>query len=378
MNKKDYYEVLGVEKTATDTEIKSAFRKLAKKYHPDVSKEENAAEKFKEAQEAYAVLSDPEKRKQYDQFGHAAFANGGSGTGGFSSYGGAGFDFGDMSDIFDDLFGGMGFSSSRRRGSTNRATRGNDVLYKMTISFEEAAFGCKKDIDIDVVSTCSNCHGEGGFEKKTCSECRGSGTVTKEQHTILGSFLSKTTCPYCNGTGSTFEKKCSTCRGTGKVKENKTITVTVPAGIDTENRLRLSGKGGEGSNGGPNGDLYIEFTVRDHDYYKRVDDDIYLDVPLTITEAVLGCKKEIPTLYGNVFLTIPEGTQSGEKLRLKGKGISNVNTKKKGDMYVVTKVIIPEKITKEQRKLFESLSETELDNTSFIKRFKKFIRDNIK
>lgn len=378
MNKKDYYEVLGVEKTATDAEIKSAFRKLAKMYHPDVSKEENAAEKFKEAQEAYAVLSDPEKRKQYDQFGHAAFANGGSGAGGFSSYGGAGFDFGDMSDIFDDLFGGMGFSSSRKRGSTNRATRGNDVLYKMTISFEEAAFGCKKDIDIDVVSTCSNCHGEGGFEKKTCSECRGSGTITKEQHTILGSFLSKTTCPYCNGTGSTFEKKCSTCRGTGKVKENKTITVTVPAGIDTENRLRLSGKGGEGSNGGPNGDLYIEFTVRDHDYYKRVDDDIYLDVPLTITEAVLGCKKEIPTLYGNVFLTIPEGTQGGEKLRLKGKGISNVNTKKKGDMYVVIKVIIPEKITKEQRKLFESLSETELDNTSFIKRFKKFIRDNIK
>lgn len=378
MNKKDYYEVLGVEKTATDAEIKSAFRKLAKKYHPDVSKEENAAEKFKEAQEAYAVLSDPEKRKQYDQFGHAAFANGGSGAGGFSSYGGAGFDFGDMSDIFDDLFGGMGFSSSRRKGSANRATRGNDVLYKMTISFEEAAFGCKKDIDIDVVSTCSNCHGEGGFEKKTCSECRGSGTITKEQHTILGSFLSKTTCPYCNGTGSTFEQKCSTCRGTGKVKENKTITVTVPAGIDTENRLRLSGKGGEGSNGGPNGDLYIEFTVRDHDYYKRVDDDIYLDVPLTITEAVLGCKKEIPTLYGNVFLTIPEGIQGGEKLRLKGKGISNVNTKKKGDMYVVIKVIIPEKITKEQRKLFESLSETELDNTSFIKRFKKFIRDNIK
>ena len=371
MNKKDYYEVLGVEKTATQDEIKSAFRRLAKKYHPDVSKEENAAEKFKEVQEAYAVLSDENKRKQYDQFGHSAFTNN---QGGFSGF--EGFDFGDMSDIFDDILGGMGFGR-RSSSSRARATRGSDILYRMTIDFDEAVNGCKKDINIDVVEDCPVCHGEGGFDKTTCSKCRGSGTITQEQHTILGSFLSKTTCPYCNGTGSTFERKCTSCRGTGKVKNNKTITVTVPAGIDTENRLRLQGKGEEGTNGGPAGDLYIEFTVKDHEYYKRVDDDIYLEVPLTITEAVLGCKKEIPTLYGNVFLTIPAGTQSGEKLRLRSKGIPNVNTKKKGDMFVITKVIIPEKITKDQKKLFEQLSDTELDNTSFIKKFKKFLKDNI-
>jgi len=368
MNKKDYYEVLGVSKTATDAEIKSAFRKLAKKYHPDVSKEENAAEKFKEAQEAYAVLSDANKRKQYDQFGHSAFTNS---QGGFSGF--EGFDFGNMSDIFEDILGGFGFSSGGGRRSANRATRGNDILYRMTIDFEEAAYGCKKDIKIDVVEECSECHGDGGFGKTTCSECRGSGTITKEQRTMFGSFLTKTTCPYCNGTGDSFEKKCTTCRGTGRVKNNKTITVTVPAGIDTDNRLRIPGKGEEGHNGGRTGDLYIEFTVKEHEYYNRVEDDIYLEVPLTITEAVLGCKKEIPTLYGNVFLTIPEGTQNAEKLRLRGKGIENVNSKRKGDMFVITKVIIPEKLTKEQRKIFETLQDTELENTSFIKKFKKFL-----
>ena len=375
MNKRDYYEVLGVDKNATEEEIKSAFRKLAKKYHPDVSKEENAAEKFKEAQEAYAVLSDANKRKQYDQFGHNAFSNN---QGGFSGF--EGFDFGnmsDMSDIFEDILGGMGFSSGSRKKS-NRATRGNDILYRMTIDFEEAAFGCKKDINVDVVEDCDECNGDGGFNKTTCSNCHGSGVITSEQRTMFGSFLSKTTCPYCNGTGNSFEKKCTKCRGTGKVKNNKTITVTVPAGIDTDNRLRLQGKGEVGQNGGRNGDLYIEFTVRDHEYYKRVDDDIYLEVPLTITDAILGCKKEIPTLYGNVFLTIPEGTQNGDKLRLRSKGIENVNSKRKGDMYVITKVIIPEKINREQRKLFEQLQDTELDNTSFIKKFKKFLRDNIK
>ena len=198
MDKRDYYEVLGVDKNATDAEIKSAFRKLAKKYHPDVSKEENAAEKFKEAQEAYAVLSDPEKRKKYDQFGHNAFSNNGSGFSGFE-----GFDFGNVSDIFEDLFGGMGFSSSR--GSSSRASarrKGNDVLYHMTIDFDEAVYGTKKDIKIDVSEECSECHGKGGFNSKTCQECHGSGTITSEQRTMFGNFLSKTTCPYCKGTGT--------------------------------------------------------------------------------------------------------------------------------------------------------------------------------
>lgn len=372
-NKRDYYEVLGVDKNATEVDIKSAFRKLAKKYHPDVSKEENAAEKFKEAQEAYAVLSDPEKRKQYDQFGHSAFNNNG-GAGGFSGF--EGFDFGNMSDIFDDLFGGMGFSGSSRSRSrkTNSPKKGNDILYRMTIDFEEAVYGTKKDVKIDVEENCSKCDGAGGFDSKTCQECHGSGTVTQEQRTIFGSFLSKTTCPYCHGSGTTFEKTCDECHGRGKVTNRKTITITVPAGIDTENRLRVSGKGGAGSNGGPNGDLYIEFTVRDHDFYHREDDDIYIDLPLTITEAVLGAKKDIPTLYGKVELTIPAGTQNGEKMRLRGKGVENVNTKRKGDMYVITKVIIPEKLTRDQKKLFEELSMTDLENNKYFKSYKNSLK----
>ena len=375
MNKRDYYEVLGVSKTATDAEIKSAFRKLAKKYHPDVSKEENAAEKFKEVQEAYAVLSDPDKRKKYDQFGHSAFQNNGGGAGGFQGF--DGFDFGDMGDIFDDILGGFGFSSNSRR-SANGPRKGNDVLYRMTISFDEAVHGCEKDIDLNTVDNCPNCHGEGGFNSKTCPECRGSGTISSEQRTMFGSFLSKTTCPECHGTGNIFEKKCPDCNGKGKIRKNKTITVTVPAGIDNGNRLRLTGKGEAGENGGRNGDLYLEFTVKDHDFYKRNEDDIYIDLPLTITEAVLGCTKEVPTIYGNVELTIPSGTQSLDKLRLRGKGIENVNTKRKGDMYAVVKVIMPEKLTKEQKSLFESLANTELDNSTVIKKYKKFLKDNDK
>lgn len=374
MDKKDYYEVLGVSKTATDSEIKSAFRRLAKKYHPDVSKEPNAAEKFKECQEAYAVLSDKDKRRQYDQFGHAAF-QGGAGGAGFGD-----FDFGDMSDIFEDLFGGLGgfggfsgFTKQGSRRSANGPRKGADVLYRMTIDFEEAAFGTKKDLKLDVTDTCPDCDGEGGFHSKTCSECRGSGTITSEQRTMFGTFLSKTTCPHCNGTGTTFEKKCNTCRGMGTIKKNKTITITIPAGIDTENRLRVAGKGEAGTNGGSAGDLYVEFTVKDHEFYKRVDDDIYIDLPLTITEAALGCKKEVPTLYGNIVLTIPAGTNSGDKLRLKGKGIANVSSKRKADMYVVTKVIVPEKLSRDQKKLLEQLNKTTLDNSVEFKRYYKFL-----
>lgn len=373
MEKRDYYEVLGVSKTATDSEIKSAFRKLAKKYHPDVSTEENAAEKFKECQEAYAVLSDPEKRKQYDQFGHAAFS-GANGAGGFSN-----FDFGDMSDIFEDLFGGLGgfsgfsgFGGSSRR-STNGPRKGNDVLYRMTINFEDAVYGTKKELNLDVIDTCPDCNGKGGFHPETCSKCRGSGTVTSEQRTMFGSFLTKTTCTECNGTGTTFEKKCNTCHGSGTVKKNKTITITIPAGIDTDNRLRVAGKGEAGTNGGRPGDLYVEFTVKDHEFYERDEDDIYIDLPLTITEAVLGCKKEIPTLYGNVTLTIPSGTSTNDKLRLKGKGVENVSSKRKGDMYVVANVIIPEKLTRDQKKIFEELSRTTLDNTPEFRKYYKFL-----
>ena len=367
MNKKDYYEILGVPKTASGDEIKSAFRKLAKKYHPDVSKEENAAEKFKEAQEAYAVLSDENKRKQYDQFGHSAFTNS---QGGFSGF--DGFDFGSMEDIFGDMFRGFGFGGGfSSRGGRSRAQDGSDLLYRMSISFEEAVHGAKRDIKVECEDECEECHGQGGFNSKTCSECKGSGTVTRQQSTIFGSFLTKTTCPNCNGTGTSFEKICTNCHGRGKLNQEKTLTVTIPKGVDTGNRLRLAGKGEAGTNGGEPGDLYIEFTVKEDDFYQRDGNDIYIVVPLTITEAVLGCKKEIPTIYGNVELSIPEGTKNNSKLRLKGKGIDSDINNKKGDMYVIVNVIVPSKLNKKQKDLFKELAKTELDNDSEFTKYNK-------
>ena len=373
MDKKDYYEVLGVSKSASQDEIKSAFRKLAKKYHPDVSKEPDAEAKFKEAQEAYAVLSDDQKRKQYDQFGHAAFQNGG-GAGGFGGFDFSGFDY---EDIFENIFGGFGgFGGSRR--NSQRAAKGSDSLIRMKLSFEEAVYGTKKDIDLDVVEDCKECHGKGGFEETTCDKCRGSGTITSEQRTIFGSFLSKTTCPTCGGKGKTYKKSCNSCKGTGKVKNTQTIEVKVPAGVDTGNRLRLSGKGDAGYNGGPNGDLYIEFIVNDHDFYVRDNDDVYIEVPITITEAILGTKKDVPTLQGIVTLTIPAGSESGDKHRIKGRGIHNDYTHRKGDMYIVLKIVTPKKLTKEQKKLLEELKNTNLDDDNDIKNFNKFVNNTKK
>jgi len=370
MNKKDYYEVLGVSKTASQDEIKSAFRKLAKKYHPDVSKEENAAEKFKEAQEAYAVLSDETKRKQYDQFGHSAFTNA---QGGFSGF--DGFDFGSMDDIFGDILRNFGFSTGGSRASRgSRREDGSDLLYRMSITFEEAVHGAKKDIKVDCEDECPECKGQGGFNSHTCPECKGSGTVTRQQSTLFGSFLTKTTCSHCNGTGTSYEKMCTKCHGRGKVNQSKTLTVTIPKGVDTGNRLRLSGKGEAGINGGMSGDLYIEFSVKEDDFYERDGNDIYIKVPLTITEAVLGCKKTVPTIHGNVELSISDGTKNGSKLRLKGKGIDSDINNRKGDMYVVVDVIIPTKLTKKQKELFKELSETDLDNNSKLNKYNKKIK----
>ena len=375
MNKRDYYEVLGVSKSADEKEIKSAFRKLAKKYHPDVSKEPDAAEKFKEAQEAYAVLSDEQKRKQYDQYGHAAFDQ---------MNGGAGFDFSDFdfSDIFGDLFGsafGGGFSNFGGFGgggsSRSRARRGADKLMRVDLTFEEAVFGCKKKINVDVYEECDECSGKGGKGEKTCSTCHGSGTVTSQQNTLFGAFMTRTTCPDCNGKGKTYSSICSDCKGTGKVKENKTLEVKVPAGVDTGNQLRLAGKGDSGSNGGSNGDLYLEFRVKDHELFEREGNDIYLELPITITEAVLGCKKEIPTLYGNVKLTIESGAQTGDKHRLKGKGVEDLHSGSKGNMYVVINVVIPDKIDKKQKKLFEELDATNLKNSEF-KKVEDYLKKN--
>lgn len=376
-DKRDYYEVLGVSKTATEQEIKSAFRKKAKQYHPDLNKDNpDAAEKFKEAQEAYEVLSDEQKRKMYDQYGHAGVS--GSASSGFGGFGGAGFDASDFDfgDIFDNIFGGgFGGFTSNGRSSKSRDSRGSDLLMRINLSFDEAIYGCEKDINLDVVEECSECHGEGGFDPETCERCHGSGTITTEQHTILGSFVSKTTCPSCQGEGKIFKTKCNTCRGKGRVKKNKTITVNVPAGIDNGNRLRVSGKGNPGTNGGPNGDLYLEFYVEEHEYFVRDGDDIYLEVPITITEAILGCKKTIPTLYGNVKLTIPAGVDSGDKQRIRGKGIDNKNKGSKGNMYVIMKVITPKKLSREQKKLIESLNNTKLDDT-VISKFNKFTEKN--
>lgn len=369
MNKKDYYEVLGVSKTASEEEIKRAFRKLAKQYHPDVNKEEGAEEKFKEIGEAYAILSDPEKRRQYDQFGHAAFDGGSSGFQGFSA------DDIDLGSIFDEFFGsnfGFNFGGGSRR--RNGPSKGRDRLVRMNLTFEEAVFGCKKSINIDLNETCSKCHGAGGFHEKTCSKCNGRGTIVMEQKSMFGIFQTQTTCNECGGSGKTFEETCNLCRGTGYTKENKEILVTVPEGVDTGYQLRISGKGEAGSNGGPNGDIYIEFNVKKHDFFEREEEDIYLEVPITIAEASLGCKKEIPTLENNVVLEIKPGASTGDKLRLKGKGIKIPNSLRKGDLYVILNVVTPTKLNRKQKKLLEELAETELDEEPIFKNFKKCLK----
>ncbi len=374
MEKRDYYEVLGVSKDASDKEIKSAFRKLAKKYHPDVSKEPDAEEKFKEAQEAYAVLSDETKRKQYDQFGHAAFSGGAGGGYDFS-----GFDFSDIfSEIFGSGFGGFsGFGNAGyASGGSSRKRRGSDKLMRVTLTFDEAVFGCKKTINVPVSNDCPECDGKGGHGEKRCSQCKGSGVVTQEQRSLFGTFMSRTTCPNCHGEGITFESTCSKCHGTGKTIKNTDIEIKVPKGVDTGNQLRVPGKGEAGLNGGPNGDLYLEFNVKDHELFMRDNDDIYLELPITITDAVLGTKVEVPTLYGNVKLTIPAGSESGDKHRLKGKGIENVRTGEVGNMYIILRIIIPNKLSRDQKKLFESLRETDLESGTDFKKIRDYVKKN--
>lgn len=376
--KRDYYEVLGVDKNASSDEIKSAFRKKAKEFHPDLNKDDpSAADKFKEAQEAYSVLSDDNKRKMYDQYGHAGVDNSaGAGYGGFSG----GFnasDF-DLGDIFDTIFGsggGFGGFSGFSGGSQSRARRGSDVLMRMDLDFEEAVYGTEKKFSVDVVEDCDECHGRGGFDKVDCHTCHGKGTITTEQHTILGSFMSQTTCSECGGKGYTYKRKCSECNGKGKIKKKKNLTINIPAGVKTGDRQRVSGKGNPGSAGGSNGDLYIEFVVDEHDYFVRDNDDIYLEVPLTLTEAILGCKKQIPTLYGNLKLNISAGTNSGDKQRIRGKGVDNKYARHKGDMYVVFKVYTPTRLSREQKNLIEKLADTNLE-TDEIKEFNKFVKEN--
>lgn len=364
-SKRDYYEILGVSKSASNEEIKSAFRKLAKQYHPDVSKEPDAEAKFKELQEAYAILSDENRRQQYDQYGHDAFTNAGG-----ANYGGFDFSSFDFSDIFENLFGNsFGFSSTS--SSRNRSTKGNDTLLKVTLDFEEAVFGIKKDITINLLDTCNDCHGKGGHGETTCSACHGKGSISIEQRSLFGTFLTRTTCSKCGGTGKSYDKICSTCNGKTRIKKNKQVNVSIPSGINDGDRLRLTGKGEAGNNGGPNGDLYLEIKVLPHEFYERDNDDIYLEVPLTITEAILGTKKDIPTLYGNIKLTIPAGTNSNDKMRIKGKGINNATENHLGDMYVIFNVKTPKKLSKEQKVLIDHLNKTSFEDSDITK-FSRF------
>lgn len=368
---KDYYKTLGVEKNASDEEIKRAFRKLAKKYHPDVNKEAGAQEKFKEIGEAYSVLSDPNKRKQYDQFGSAAFD--GSAGGGFGGFGGGfsgfGFEDFDLGDIFEQFMGG-GFSGRNR--NSKRPIKGDDALVQIKLDFEEAIYGSEKEFTINIKDNCETCNGQGGHNEKTCPACNGRGRVREEQRTILGVFQTETTCSKCSGSGSIFENTCNTCNGKGVKLKKKTLKVRVPRGVDNGDQLRMSGKASVGQNGGPRGDVYIEFSIKEHPIYQREGSDIYVKVPITITEAILGAKKEINTIQGKVKLEIEPGTQNGDKVKLRGKGIDDEKLGKKGDTYIIYNVIIPTKLDKDQKKLIKYLSETKLDKEEAFKRFNEY------
>ncbi len=356
--KRDYYEVLGISKSASDDEIKKAFRKMAKKYHPDANPDNKEAEqKFKEVNEAYEVLSDPQKKAQYDQFGHAAFEQGG-GPGGFS-YGGAGFDMGDIGDIFNMFgFGGSGFGGGFSSGSRkNGPQRGADIGVSIQISFEEAVFGTTKEISINVMDTCETCHGTGakpGTHAETCKKCNGTGQERVTQQSIFGMVQSVRTCSACGGTGKTIKDPCPSCKGKGKVKKNKKFEVNIPKGIDNGQTIRLAGKGEAGDRGGQNGDLLLTVYVQPDKYFIRKGNDVYCDIPLTFVQAALGDEINIRTLDGEQKYTVKAGTQPETVVTLKGLGIPNLrNNRVKGDMIIKFKVKIPTSLTERQKSLLK-------------------------
>ncbi|MCR5350744.1 MAG: molecular chaperone DnaJ [Acholeplasmatales bacterium] len=351
-NKRDYYEVLGLQKGASDDEIKKAYRQLAKKYHPDINKEPGAEEKFKEINEAYDTLSDPDKKARYDQYGFDDPTQGfGGGAGGF---GGAGF--GGFEDIINQFFGGG-------RRSSNSPRQGQDIEKQMSITFEEAVYGCKKKIRLTVDDECIHCGGSGAASKddiKTCPKCGGRGRVIMRQQSIFGYTNVETNCPDCNGRGKVITKKCPECNGRGRVKRTKDVEITIPAGMQTGMSLRMEGYGGTGINGGPNGDLYITFQCGEHKQFKRDGQDIYLTIPLSYTQAALGDSIEVPTIDGNVNVKIPAGTQPGTKLRLRGRGTKNPKGgSSRGDQYVICNIEVPTSLTAEEKKLIEELGNIE-------------------
>ena len=347
--KRDYYEVLGIQKGASEDEIKKAYKKLARKYHPDMNPgDKEAEEKFKEVNEANEVLSDPEKKARYDQFGFAGVdPNYGAGAGG-GAYGG-GFDFGDLGDIFGSFFGG-GFGGQRR--NPNAPQRGESIRASVSISFTEAAFGCEKSVTIERSEQCPTCKGSGctpGTTPEVCPDCHGSGTVQTRRQTPMGVFASNGPCRKCGGTGRLIHQPCSDCRGSGAVRKRRTIKVNIPAGIDHGQTISLRGQGGAGKNGGPAGDLLITIMVQPHEIFRRDGVDVFCEAPITFTQAVLGAELEIPTIDGKVKYSIPEGTQTGTVFRLKGKGVPVLNGRGRGDQYVTVKVKVPTGLTGEQK-----------------------------
>lgn len=374
--KKDFYEVLGVNKGASDVEVKKAYRKLAKKYHPDMNQNSDSADhKFKEATEAYEVLSDTEKRQQYDQFGHAAFGQGGGGQGGF---GGGGF--GDASDMFGDIFGDMfGGGGSRRRA--NAPQRGASIQTRLNLSFEEAVFGAEKEIQITVSEECDTCHGSGakpGTSKVKCSTCNGQGQVRYNQQTLFGTVQSVRTCNHCGGTGEIIKERCTECHGSGQTKKRKKLSVTIPAGIDHGQSMRLRGKGEPGINGGPSGDVILQVYVAAHEILERQGEDILYELPITFAQAALGTDVSVPTIDGNVSYSIKAGTQTGTRFRLRGKGVPHINNSKyRGDQYVTVTVKTPTDMSDEERELYEKLAELSGQSVGEAKK-KKGIFDKIK
>jgi len=365
--KRDYYEVLGVAKGASETEIKKAYRKLALKHHPDKNQGNKVSEtKFKEASEAYEVLSDSKKKQAYDQFGHAANAGGAGGPGGFGGFGGgagrgAG-GFNDLNDIFGDIFGEVfgGGGQTRGRGGS-RATRGNDLRYDIEITFEEAAFGAEKVIQIPRESACEKCHGNGtrgGKAASSCSSCGGSGEVRYQQ----GFFTLSKTCSKCGGRGTEIKDKCGDCRGQGRKMQTSKLSVNIPAGIDQGQKLKLREEGEAGLYGGPTGDLYVFIDVKEHPFFARQEYDVHCEVPVSFTKAALGGEVKVPTLEGAVQLKVPAGTQNGKRFRLKNKGVSHLNGRSRGDQFVSIRVEVPSKLSGKQKELLKKFSEGDLES----------------
>ncbi|MFC1963470.1 molecular chaperone DnaJ [Chloroflexota bacterium] len=353
--KRDYYDVLGVGKNASEAEIKKGFRKLAFQYHPDRNKNHGAEERFKELNEAYEVLSDPEKRAAYDRFGHA-------GTQGFGGQGFEGFNFGGFGDVFDAFFGGMG-------GKTRRAApeRGKDLRYNLNISFEEAVFGCEKELEVVHTENCSLCQGVGsepGTQLERCSECNGSGEVRRAQRSFFGQFTSITACPRCHGEGNVITKPCPNCDGRGKERVTRKPVLNVPAGVDDGTQIRISGEGDIGNRGGAPGNLYVVLSVKKHKVFRRDGDDILYELPINFTQAALGDEVEIPTLDGEAVLKIPLGVQTGKVFRLKSKGVPHFRGLGRGDQLVRVQVVTPQSLDDSQKKIFQDLAKT-LDKATF-------------